>query len=80
MSEYLPKIQTAFHEAFGTDKNTVAQSSVPEDIEGWDSLGHAQIVTELETVFDTQFTIDEVMEMDDVEAIIRVLKNKNVSP
>ena len=55
MSNYLPKIQTTFYEAFGTAKDIISEASVPSDIEGWDSLGHAQLVSQLEVIFETQW-------------------------
>lgn len=68
----------AFAAAFGTDGSMISPESTPGDIPGWDSLGHVRLVVELEKVFGTAFEVDEVMEMEDVAAILRVLSAKGI--
>ena len=75
-NERFAKVCTAFNAAFGTDPSIIRQESVPSDIPGWDSLGHIRLVAELEKVFVTTFEVDEVMEMEDVTAILRLLAAK----
>lgn len=68
----------AFAGAFNTDPKTISLESEPGDIAGWDSMGHVQLVAELEKVFSVSLEVDEVMEMEDVASIIRVLKAKGL--
>lgn len=70
------QVCTAFNAAFGTDPLKIGPESVPADIPGWDSLGHVRLVAELEKAFGTTFEVDEVMEMEDVAAILRLLVAK----
>lgn len=75
-NERFEHVCSAFNAAFGTDPAIVNPESVPADIPGWDSLGHVSLVAELEKVFGTTFEVDEVMEMEDVAAILRLLSAK----
>lgn len=68
----------AFAAAFNTDPAAISLESEPGDIAGWDSMGHVQLVAELEKVFSISLEVDEVMEMEDVASIIRVLKAKGL--
>lgn len=77
-SKKLEGIRRAFNIAFGTDVTLINLDSTPSDIPKWDSLGHVILVAELEKVFDTSFEVDEVMEMEDVAAIVRLLSAKGV--
>ena len=74
--ELLGKIRQAFHASFGTDPETVVPGAGPDDIPGWDSLGHAVLTTSLEEVLGTSFDIDELMAMEDVSAILRIAAGK----
>ncbi|MFA7402901.1 MAG: acyl carrier protein [Pelobacteraceae bacterium] len=72
----LDTIRSGFKDAFGTEPSLVTIDSKPEDIPGWDSLGHAVLTTSLEKIFNVSFDIDELMAMEDVAAIVEVMQNK----
>lgn len=72
------KICSAFNLAFGTDRASIRPESSPADILGWDSLGHVKLIGELEKAFNTTFEVDEVMEMEDVSAILDVISSKRL--
>ncbi|WP_435627781.1 acyl carrier protein [Candidatus Ferrigenium straubiae] len=74
--ELMEKIQQSFKVAFGTDPSLVTIDAKPENIPGWDSLGHATLTLSLEKTFNVTFDIDELMAMEDVAAIIEVMRNK----
>ena len=71
--ERFSRVQTAFNVAFGADRDSIRLESGPAEVPGWDSLGHVTLVSALEKVFGTTFEVDEVMEMEDVAAILRIL-------
>nr|CRH04433.1 putative Acyl carrier protein [Candidatus Magnetococcus massalia] len=72
----LDQVRTAFNTAFGTAPEAVTNDSTPDDIEGWDSLGHVRLASELEGIFDLSFDVDDLMKMEDVAAILDVLQTK----
>jgi acyl carrier protein len=58
---------------FGVERETVDESSSPESVEGWDSMGHVNLVTALEQNFNVSLDIDDVMEMANVRKIREIL-------
>jgi acyl carrier protein len=76
MQDVLQKVQLAFVAAFDIAADDVQADSTPEDIKGWDSLGHGIMVSELEEIFNISFDIDEVLDMEDVPAILSIVQSK----
>ena len=76
MSELLASIQLAFHNAFDIDPQLVSMDTVPEDIPGWDSVGHLALASSLESVFQVSLDVDDLMEMENVREIARIVGSK----
>jgi acyl carrier protein len=76
VSNVLAGIQEAFHHAFGVDGQVVSLETKPEDIKGWDSLGHVNLTSCLEKVFDISLDIDDMMEMENVRQVAKVIERK----
>lgn len=47
-----------------------------EEVPEWDSLGHMRIIYELESRFDIEFDIEEIIDVDNVEKIMNLAKSK----
>ncbi|MCP5055406.1 MAG: acyl carrier protein [bacterium] len=73
MDEILEGVRKAFADAFETPPEKVTLEAEPDDIEGWDSLGHVELVGKLEEVFGVSFEVDDIMEMETVAAIQRIV-------
>ena len=67
-----------FDEAFGLDPEEFSVDMAPEDVSNWDSVGHMNMVMQLENTFDQQFDVDEIMEMSSPAKIIEILRAKGV--
>lgn len=50
-----------------------------KDLETWDSLKHMELIVALENAFGVEFSFDEIVAMQDVNAIKRVLKRRGVA-
>jgi acyl carrier protein len=74
MENLLPTVQGAFKAAFDVDPQLITIETKPNDIPGWDSMGHVALVSSLEQAFGLSFDVDEVMEMEDVRHIIRIVE------
>jgi acyl carrier protein len=74
MQDLLTKVQGAFKAAFDVDPQSITIETKPNDIPAWDSMGHLALVSSLEQAFGLSFDVDEVMEMEDVRQIIRIVE------
>ena len=72
----MPRVQTAFQRAFDLDPRSITLDTWPGDIPKWDSLGHATLACSLEREFSIRFDIDELMALENVREIIRVVRSK----
>jgi acyl carrier protein len=76
MSDVLSKVQEAFKQSFDVDPKSVTENTSTADISAWDSVGHLSLVGNLESLFGISFEVDELMEMENVKQIIRIVEKK----
>lgn len=72
----LRKVQEAFKAAFDIDPQLVTMETSASDIPLWDSVGHLSLASSLEEVFGITLDVDELMEMENVREIVRVITPK----
>mgnify|MGYP003891659537 CR=1 FL=1 len=73
------RIAALFEEIFGLERSRFALDLAPETVPNWDSIGHMNMVMELEKQFGAQFEVDEIMEMTSPARIIEILQRKGVA-
>lgn len=71
-------IRSIFAEVFRLPASEVRDSLRPEDVKGWDSLGHLALVTELEASFGISLHDDDVTHMETVGRIKEILRRRGV--
>jgi acyl carrier protein len=76
MQDVLARVQRAFSSAFDVEPGSVTIATVPGDIRAWDSMGHVTLASSLEQEFGVTFDVDELMEMENVREIVRILQAK----
>ncbi|MFZ0007788.1 MAG: acyl carrier protein [Steroidobacteraceae bacterium] len=76
MDDLLARVQKAFHGAFDVDPQSISVDTQPDDVPGWDSMGHVTLASSLEREFAISFDVDELMAMENVREIIRIVKGK----
>jgi len=76
MEELLTKVQTVFKSAFDVDPQTITIDTTPSEIPAWDSMGHVTLATSLERSFGHNFDVDDLMAMENVKEICRVVQAK----
>ncbi|MGO9085214.1 MAG: acyl carrier protein [Candidatus Sulfotelmatobacter sp.] len=76
MEELLEKVRTAFKSSFDVDPQTITINTVPSDIPAWDSMGHVTLASSLEKTFGLTFDVDDLMAMENVKEICRVVQSK----
>jgi acyl carrier protein len=72
-----PLLATIFEDVFQhTDRLTSTTS--PDDVSRWDSLQHIALVRAIETTFDIDLSLDEMMEMRSVGDIEAILQRRGI--
>lgn len=72
----LGKVKEAFKAAFDVDPSEISMETSASDIPLWDSVGHLTLASNLEEVFGISLDVDELMEMENVREIVRVITPK----
>lgn len=60
----------------GVDVNEVTLQSAVGDFPQWDSMGQMAIIQQVEEAFDISFEPEEMMEMEDVNDIVKAVEAK----
>jgi acyl carrier protein len=76
MDEVLNRVQTAFKSAFDVDPKTISINTTPDEVAAWDSMGHVTLASSLEKEFGLTFDVDDLMEMENVKEICRIVQSK----
>jgi acyl carrier protein len=77
-SEGVSTIEQVVSQVVGVDGDSVDASSSPESVEGWDSMGHLNLVAALEQRFNVSIDIGDAMEMVSVRRIREILRDYGV--
>jgi len=72
----LSNVQEAFKAAFDIDPQTVSMETTASDISAWDSVGHLSLAGSLEEAFGISLDVDDLMEMENVREIVRIITAK----
>jgi acyl carrier protein len=66
-------------QVFGLQPEEVKDESGPETVEGWDSLGHLNLVMEIEEIYGLELSTDDALEIVDVGSLKRILSERGAS-
>jgi len=69
----MPTVEDVVSSVFGVNRESLNEGSSPESVEGWDSMGHMNLVAALEQRFNVSIDIDDVMQMANVGEIRQIL-------
>ncbi len=75
----IDRVAGVFQRVFACDAGRVTLKTAPDNIPNWDSVGHMNLVAQLEAEFGRQFEVDDIMEMSSVGKIIEILRAKGVA-
>jgi acyl carrier protein len=76
MDSVLIRVQEVFHEAFGIHAQLISLETTPNEVPAWDSVGHLDLASRLEQAFGINFDVDDLMEMENVRQIVRIVNSK----
>jgi len=73
-------VADAFRKAMRLEESfTIEDPMSFEEVPGWDSIGHMNLVTELESRFGISFDMDEIVALDSVGAVRAIVARKKVA-
>lgn len=72
------KLENIFREVFNLNNNYTLDGLSPESLPEWDSLGHLTLMTAIEEAYQISFDFEEMIEIEDYNDIVRILKVKGV--
>ena len=75
-SEILKRVEEIFREELGQDALVLTDETTAEDVEGWDSLSHVQLVAVMEDAFGIEFSSREILSWDNVGDLIDSIQKK----
>jgi acyl carrier protein len=70
------RIAEVFDTVFQVPPEQINDALAPQDVTGWDSLGHVRLVGQLQEQFGVQFEVDEIMRMENVGEIKKILATR----
>lgn len=71
--ELKDRVLEIFSFVFNTDVNKLNITDTKEDIESWDSIGHLQLIMNIESEFGIKLNTEDVVSIDNVEKCIEVI-------
>ncbi len=79
MSEIESRLQLVFKKVFKQTTLSIDRGTTSDDVKGWDSLGHIQLILAIEREFGLRFKSTEVLQLtntgDLIDLILLKLKN-----
>ena len=75
-SEILKRVEEIFREELGQSNLIITDDTTAEDVEGWDSLSHVQLVAVMEDAFGIEFSSREILSWDNVGDLISSIQKK----
>lgn len=73
------KLKTLIAELFRVQEEEISDSLAMADLDVWDSLKHMELIVAIEETFDVELTFDEIVAMQNLKEIKRVLEQKKVT-
>lgn len=70
----LNDLKTIFKEVIEIDD--IDMSSNRKSISNWDSLAHIDLISNIEEKYNIQFNLDEIIELNDIQAIVNSIESK----
>lgn len=75
-SQVLSQVQDIFRDILDEDELILTETSTAEEVDGWDSLTHIQLVVAIENHFKFKFTSKEILSWKNVGEMIDSIQSK----
>lgn len=75
-SDILNRVQEIFREELEQDDLVLNDETTAEDVDGWDSLSHVQLVAAMEEDFNIEFKSREILSWENIGDLIDSIQKK----
>jgi acyl carrier protein len=72
------KLTEVFKEVFDLSAEQIKPELKKDDVVKWDSLAQMELVVSIEKKFNIELKLQEIVNMDSIEAIIEILNSKEI--
>lgn len=69
-------LEAIFHEVFDDDEIQLSPETTADDVDGWDSLSHVNLIVTIESHFKIKFNQKELLTFRNVGDLMRTITNK----
>ncbi len=74
--EILSKVKEAFVSVLEHSNFQLTDETTADDVDGWESVTHMMIITEVERVFDIKFKLMDLMNMNNVGDLLNTIESE----
>ena len=74
--DVLSKMTTVFRRVFDDESIQLVGATTAQDIFGWDSLMHINLIIEIENEFALKFTVDDIADLKNVGEMVAMVERK----
>lgn len=75
MDSIMERINKVFQIVFLDESLTVTEETTPDEVSGWDSLQHINLLSMLEDEFNIQFDVEQIVSMENVGDIEKSIRD-----
>ena len=75
-NELLKRVEEIFREELEQEDLVLTDETTADDVDGWDSLSHVQLVAAMEEAFGIEFKSREILSWDNVGDLIDSIEKK----
>ena len=75
-NEILKRVEEIFREELEQEDLVLTDETTADDVDGWDSLSHVQLVAAMEEAFGIEFKSREILSRDNVGDLIDSIEKK----
>ncbi len=70
------RVNEVCRDVFDDENLIVSDNTTADDVEGWDSLTHLSLVSELENMFNIRFTMGEIQKSRNLGELVDVIMKR----
>ncbi len=74
MADILERLQPIFRDVFDDDRLVITRASSGQNVDGWDSFAHINLVSAIEKEFKIKFALGELQDLKNVGDMVDLMQ------